>query len=341
VFEFLVDTYRTERLKTLSVWSQVPDARMTYRAEPRARTPLEHMVHQCMSEDAWMRNMLGVAISLPPLPARETRLDFLNHYAACSTERLTALEAKADVWFLESTQFFDVVRTRAWVLTRRFAHSAHHRGQLTAYLRLLGMSLYSTYGPTADTGGLAPNGAKVVYRYASISALVAGESAGVATPPLPGVGTVPPTERPGSDANVGGVGVLAKGLTPILNVSDMVESFAWFERLGWKKQWEWGTPPTFGAVCSGTCEIFLCLDGQGGRGKSALPTTAGVGEAADQGVWMSVWVDDVDAIHRHCLEQGVEVTWPPTDEPWNVREMHVRHPDGHVFRISKGIGGNE
>jgi len=22
---------------------------------------------------------------------------------------------------------------------------------------------------------------------------------------------------------------------------------------------------------------------------------------------------------------------------WNVREMHVRHPDGHVFRISKGI----
>jgi hypothetical protein len=23
--------------------------------------------------------------------------------------------------------------------------------------------------------------------------------------------------------------------------------------------------------------------------------------------------------------------------PWNVREMHMRHPDGHVFRVSKGI----
>jgi hypothetical protein len=22
--------------------------------------------------------------------------------------------------------------------------------------------------------------------------------------------------------------------------------------------------------------------------------------------------------------------------PWRVREMHVRHPDGHVFRVSKG-----
>lgn len=24
------------------------------------------------------------------------------------------------------------------------------------------------------------------------------------------------------------------------------------------------------------------------------------------------------------------------DMPWHTREMHVRHPDGHVFRISKG-----
>jgi hypothetical protein len=38
------------------------------------------------------------------------------------------------------------------------------------------------------------------------------------------------------------------------------------------------------------------------------------------------------------LAQGIEVAWPPTDMPWSVREMHVRHPDGHVFRVSKGLG---
>ena len=131
----------------------------------------------------------------------------------------------------------------------------------------------------------------------------------------------------------------AKGLTPILNVSDMRQSFAWFEKLGWKKKWDWGTPPSFGAVGSGPCEIFLCRDGQGGRGKSALAATAGVAgdDAADKGVWLSLWVDDVDAIHRQCLERDIEVTYPPTDEPWNVCEMHVRHPDGHVFRIGRGI----
>ena len=128
-------------------------------------------------------------------------------------------------------------------------------------------------------------------------------------------------------------------LTPILNVSNMEESFAWFEKLGWQKGWDWGSPPTFGGVCAGDCEIFLCLNGQGGRGKSGSAATFGPGsnEAKERAVWMSIWVDDVDEIHRRCVDQGIEITWPPTDMPWNAREMHVRHPDGHVFRVSQGI----
>ena len=137
--------------------------------------------------------------------------------------------------------------------------------------------------------------------------------------------------------------MLAKGLTPILNVSDIQQSFAWFERLGWKKLWDWGDPPTFGAVGSGSCEIFLCQSGQGGRGKGPAAMTFGPegDQTGDRGAWMSIWVDDVDAVHRHCVEQGLEVTWPPTDMPWSVREMHVRHPDGHVFRVSQGLAEEE
>jgi catechol 2,3-dioxygenase-like lactoylglutathione lyase family enzyme len=131
----------------------------------------------------------------------------------------------------------------------------------------------------------------------------------------------------------------ANRLTPILNVSDIQQSFALFEKLGWTKAWDWGDPPTFGGVCSGECEIFLCLDGQGGRGKSDIRRTFGPegDDTGEKGVWMSIWVDDVDAVHRHCLTQGLDVTWPPADMPWGVREMHVRHPDGHVFRISQPL----
>ncbi len=131
----------------------------------------------------------------------------------------------------------------------------------------------------------------------------------------------------------------AKRLTPILNVSDIQESFAWFEKLGWEKGREWGNPPTFGGVFSGGTEIFLCLDGQGGRSTRPLPAIVGFDgiDAADPSVWMSIWVNDVDAVCRHCVEQNLEIVWPPTDMPWNVRELHVRHPDGHVFRISQGL----
>ena len=133
--------------------------------------------------------------------------------------------------------------------------------------------------------------------------------------------------------------VNAKGVTPILNVSDIAASFAWFAKWGWQKLWDWGTPPTFGAVGSGKVEIFLCQGAQGGRGKGTNTTTfqKDGDEEGDKGAWMSLWVGDVDEVHRQCVVAGLDVTFPPTDMPWNVREMHVRHPDGHVFRVSRGI----
>jgi uncharacterized damage-inducible protein DinB len=194
-YEFLVETYATERLKTLGVWSQIPDERMPFRSEPRARTPLEHMVHQCTSEDAWMSGMLGIMTTLPVLPASENRVAFLHHYAAASQERLTALRARPDDWFEAEARFFDAIRSRAWILVRRFTHSAHHRGQLTADVRSWGQSLFSTYGPTADTGGLPKHGATVIYRYPSVEELLSGETQGSVAPVLPGPGAAPPTER--------------------------------------------------------------------------------------------------------------------------------------------------
>jgi uncharacterized damage-inducible protein DinB len=196
-YDFLLDTYGTERLKILSVWSQFRDEDLPFRPEPRARTPHEQMVHQCVSEDVWMKNMLGIDLGEPPLPVPETRLDFLRKYADASGRRLERLRGMPDDWFEGTTRFFDVERTRAWVLTRRIAHSAHHRGQLTAYLRLLGRSLYSTYGPTADTGGLFQNNAPVIYRYPDLEHLLEAEERGGESPPLPGPGAKSPTERPG------------------------------------------------------------------------------------------------------------------------------------------------
>jgi len=133
--------------------------------------------------------------------------------------------------------------------------------------------------------------------------------------------------------------VKVTAVTPVLNVSDIVQSFQWFESLGWQKGFEWGDPVGFGSVYAGQCEIFLCEDAQGGRGKGGNTTTFGDAQAerGDKGVWMSIWVESIDEVYERCHAAGVEITFEPTNMPWNVREMHIRHIDGHVFRISQGL----
>jgi uncharacterized glyoxalase superfamily protein PhnB len=109
-------------------------------------------------------------------------------------------------------------------------------------------------------------------------------------------------------------------LVPVLNVTSVAASVEWFAKLGWGQHWiltERGHEPTFANVGAGHLEIFLCLNGQGGRGREG-----GIG-GDGQSVWMSIFVDDVDALYEVCQREGLDVTQPPTDEVWGVREMHV------------------
>ena len=198
-YEFLVESYETERVKVLSVWSEFRDEDLPVRPrsdDPRGRSVHEHMVHQCVSEDAWFRTMLGIDVGGPPLPGQECRVEFMERYAEHSTRRLAILRETDDVWWESQTSFFDVKRSKAWVMTRRLNHTSHHRGQQMAMLRMLGRDLHSNYGPTADTGGLMQNHAPTIYAYASVDALLSGETRGGAKSRLPGAVGGVVTERP-------------------------------------------------------------------------------------------------------------------------------------------------
>ena len=198
-YHFLVDTYATERLKVLSVWSMFEDRDLAVRpraGDVRGRSVREQMVHQCVSEDLWFREMLGIDVGAPPLPEREERVAFIRRYAEDSGRRLLELEARDGAWWDGEVRFFDVARSRAWVVVRRIAHTAHHRGQQTALLRMLGRELHSTYGPTADTGGLMRDAAPTIYAYRDLDALLEDAALGRAKARLPGPGGRPVTERP-------------------------------------------------------------------------------------------------------------------------------------------------
>jgi uncharacterized damage-inducible protein DinB len=200
-YAFLVETYSTERVKVLSTWATFRDEDLAVRPHPsdrRGRSVLEHMVHQCVSENLWFRDMLGLDVGAPPLPRSETRLEFIERYAEDSGKRLGLLAEASEPWWESEVLFFDVTRSRAWVVVRRIAHTAHHRGQQVALLRMLRREVYSTYGPTADTGGLFQHHAPTVYAYPDEASLRAGEAVGGRKVSLPGPGDRAPTERPGT-----------------------------------------------------------------------------------------------------------------------------------------------
>ncbi len=201
VYEFLVDTYDIERLKTLNVWSMFPDKDLQVRVDAlsrRERNPLEHMIHQCLSENKWFVNMLGIDVGMPPLPEEETRLAFIQHYAEVSGRRLAALKTRDTAWWEQEVAFFDIRKPRAWIMVRRVAHTAHHRGEQATLLRILGRPVHSIYGPSIDTGGLPDNGALTIYAYPDIESLIEGETRGGRKAALPGPGDKPSTERPDS-----------------------------------------------------------------------------------------------------------------------------------------------
>lgn len=48
-------------------------------------------------------------------------------------------------------------------------------------------------------------------------------------------------------------------------------------------------------------------------------------------------VDDVDAVYRSVLAQGLQPEFPPRDAPWGERYFHLRDPDGHEVSLARPL----
>ncbi|MEM6333253.1 MAG: VOC family protein [Planctomycetota bacterium] len=54
---------------------------------------------------------------------------------------------------------------------------------------------------------------------------------------------------------------------------------------------------------------------------------------------MSLWVEDVDALHEEYTRRGAIIRQAPHNFPWGLREMNVADPDGHRFRCGSASTG--
>lgn len=110
---------------------------------------------------------------------------------------------------------------------------------------------------------------------------------------------------------------------PVLNVASVPASIDYYvEKLGFQKDWDWGSPPHFGCVSRDEVRIFLCHDAQGARG-----------------MWISIFVEDVDTLYEDYRLRGATIRQAPTNFPWGLREMNVEDPDGHRLRLGSDATG--
>jgi len=150
--QHLLDVYASEVNKTASVWRGFDAATLAFRPHPKSATVAEIFKHELLSG----RRFFGEFLGLPEPDAAAVVPDPITVDAAVARladlarARLPHLARGSRAWWDEPVTFFDVERPRIWVFWRRILHSAHHRTQLTVYLRLLDRPVPPIYGPTAD-----------------------------------------------------------------------------------------------------------------------------------------------------------------------------------------------
>ncbi len=152
LLQHAIETYASESNKTASVFRQFASEDLEFRPHPKSSTVADIFRHQLLSERRFFAEFLDSPEPAPAavLPGDSGPEAFASRLLELARPRLEYLAEKSDEWWLGRHGFFDVERERIWIFWRRVLHSAHHRTQLTGYLRLLDKPVISTYGPTAD-----------------------------------------------------------------------------------------------------------------------------------------------------------------------------------------------
>jgi len=147
-----LDTYASETNKVYATWLQFSDTDLDFKPHARSSDVRGVMKHQLLSERRFFAEFLQ--LPEPPanqvLPKESSVAAYSQRLVGLARPRLAFLARQHDLWWLGLSRFFDVDRQRVWIFWRRILHTAHHRTQLTVYLRLLDKPVPAIYGPTAD-----------------------------------------------------------------------------------------------------------------------------------------------------------------------------------------------
>ncbi|HXS22897.1 MAG TPA: DinB family protein [Gemmatimonadales bacterium] len=160
IIEGMLKELEEEAQTTRRVLERVPDDRLGWRPHQKARTLGQLALHVAMVPGG----VAQLVSSPPPAPAPQFGPDpspatsaelipTLDQSIARAKQLLGGMDdaALTSTWRLTNGDRELFATTRAAMLRSiMLNHWYHHRGQLTVYLRELGVPIPSVYGPSAD-----------------------------------------------------------------------------------------------------------------------------------------------------------------------------------------------
>ena len=151
----LIKFWEKEAPATRKVISRIPQETSDYKADPKARSAREIAWLIVIEEKLLAEGLEKGEVEWQEVPTPATVAEILDAYDKhhdAATARLKAIDESA---YAKEVPFTfvgkELFRTTGYELAWEFLFDkVHHRGQLSTYLRPMGSTVPSIYGPTAD-----------------------------------------------------------------------------------------------------------------------------------------------------------------------------------------------
>jgi uncharacterized damage-inducible protein DinB len=155
IAEYTFADYENERVTTRRVIAAIPAGKETYKPDPKSMTALDLAWHIASTEPYLMNGacagQFGGGEFERPANLRNAQ-DVLAWYEQNVPAVLEKMRQLSGEQLIKVVDFHGKMQMPAVAyLTMMVKHSAHHRGQLSTYLRPMGGKVPGIYGPSADT----------------------------------------------------------------------------------------------------------------------------------------------------------------------------------------------
>ncbi len=156
VADFLLAEMTNEMPATMRVFGAVPAGRLDYKPDASSKTALG-LVRHITLEDEWLLTGVADGKFVPPPDDSDacgimTPEDAIARYKKRIPAAMERVRALSGDELVRTVDMLGVIQMPAInFLSLAVKHLAHHRGQLSTYLRPMGGKVPGIYGPSADT----------------------------------------------------------------------------------------------------------------------------------------------------------------------------------------------